>query len=378
MPAPNPYTVVQTLAASPRPSGSEAEARAAAWADSKLREAGLEVTMDSFPTVRTYSWPYLLLFLAWIAAALLGPVQAWAGLALALVALILFALESNGTLLLTRLLARARSQNVLGIRPAQKEAKRRLLITAHIDSARAALLFHPRIVPFFRPLFLLLVAAVLAIVLGDLAQGLLGPRRAIWGLQLAGAGYVGLISLLFLHRELFYPFVPGANDNASGVAVLLAAAYQLPPLDHTEVWFVVTGSEETGMVGMAHLLRTYPFEKDRTWILNLDNVGIGPLCLATAEGILFPLKPPPEVIERVRPLAEELGIALRPYTAGLPTDNTVALAKGYRGISLMALNDRGLPVHWHWVTDRPEHVQPENLERAVRFVLRFARSLEEG
>lgn len=53
--------------------------------------------------------------------------------------------------------------------------------------------------------------------------------------------------------ELPDTFAPGADDNASGVAAVLAAARVLSryPFEDT-VWFVATGAEEQGSLGSAH------------------------------------------------------------------------------------------------------------------------------
>jgi len=57
---------------------------------------------------------------------------------------------------------------------------------------------------------------------------------------------------LLVQREIFYKHVEGANDNASGVAVMLtmAEAMSLDAPADTEVVVVATGCEEAGTVGM--------------------------------------------------------------------------------------------------------------------------------
>lgn len=48
---------------------------------------------------------------------------------------------------------------------------------------------------------------------------------------------------------------PGADDNASGVAAVLEAARLLAPWElHHDVWFVLTGAEEQGSLGSAHMV----------------------------------------------------------------------------------------------------------------------------
>ncbi|MDX2438853.1 MAG: M20/M25/M40 family metallo-hydrolase [Acidobacteriota bacterium] len=68
---------------------------------------------------------------------------------------------------------------------------------------------------------------------------------------------------------------PGADDNASGVAVLLELARTMaaePPRPRPVLFAVVTG-EEAGLVGSRHLLDTLPPEVAPFACVNLDTVG---------------------------------------------------------------------------------------------------------
>ena len=70
---------------------------------------------------------------------------------------------------------------------------------------------------------------------------------------------------------------PGALDNASGVAVLteLARHFSQEPPDSVNLWFVATGAEEDGMIGMVNFLDRYQkkLSKKKTYFVNLDGVG---------------------------------------------------------------------------------------------------------
>ena len=66
----------------------------------------------------------------------------------------------------------------------------------------------------------------------------------VWAgqLRMLMAGYLMLNSLVVMLDEFSSPVV-GANDNASGISVMLEIAGQLAetPLKNTEVWTVFTG-----------------------------------------------------------------------------------------------------------------------------------------
>lgn len=67
----------------------------------------------------------------------------------------------------------------------------------------------------------------------------------------------------------------GANDNASGVAIVLSLAkhFQTIPTKNSLV-FIAFGGEEKGALGSRHFIQQMPFDKDRiTEMINIDMVG---------------------------------------------------------------------------------------------------------
>jgi len=140
-------------------------------------------------------------------------------------------------------------------------------------------------------------------------------------------------------------------------------------LSEKEVWFVATGAEEVGTVGMKAFLGQYADDLRGALIINLDNLGAGTLHWVTEEGMVRRYHCDRRLASAARRVAyeEELPVRGRPYR-GLSTDATPALARGYKAISIMAfdINER-LP-NWHWRTDTSDNVRPENIENAVRLV----------
>ena len=84
------------------------------------------------------------------------------------------------------------------------------------------------------------------------------------------------------------PVCPGANDNLTAVAVLVALAERLreQPVEGLRVLLVSCGAEEVlqgGIHGFA--ARHFPaLDRDRTWFLNLDTVGSPRLIMLEGEG----------------------------------------------------------------------------------------------
>ena len=143
----------------------------------------------------------------------------------------------------------------------------------------------------------------------------------------------------------------------------------------TEVLIVATGCEEAGMVGMQSFLRRHREELERSWIINIDNVGAGDVTYTTREGMLIPRQTGRELTETAATVASLPGIRVTsaPFRT-MSTDTEPALLLGLEAISVIATRD-GLPVNWHWKTDTFENIDPDSVDMAYRFVEQVVRRL---
>ena len=86
------------------------------------------------------------------------------------------------------------------------------------------------------------------------------------------------------------PVVPGANDNLTGVAVLLEVARRLERRapDGLRLLLLSTGSEESNQDGMLAFARRHfgELDRERTTFFCLDTVGSPELVLIEGEGFL--------------------------------------------------------------------------------------------
>lgn len=72
-------------------------------------------------------------------------------------------------------------------------------------------------------------------------------------------------------------YFPGANDNASGTALLVDLARHLAehPLPYS-ILFAATGAEEMGLIGSTSLVQRFPFAREAVrFVLNFDMVASG-------------------------------------------------------------------------------------------------------
>ena len=366
--------IVRSLAeeVGPRPSTSPAEARAAATVNARMREIGLAVELQPFRAVATSGWPYGLLYLMGALTPLLHRVCPAAALALSVLLLVGFVLETLSFPVVSFWLPSGKSQNVIGTRPSSQEQRRHLVFVAHLDSARVAFPFHRWGMTGRRWSFLIVAAALTSLPPFTALRWALGGTWSM-SLQVVPAVTLALSALAIAYRETRMPYVAGANDNASGIAVLLRLAQELNDPQHTALWFVATGSKESGLHGMRHFLRHYPFPKDAAFFLNLDSIGCGELAVVSAEGVLWPHRADPVLIELAR--RADPDVRARPFRA-MRTDAQAAQVRGYRAMSLMAFGEDTLAPPGLEAGDTLTQLNAETMERAVRLAVGIARQLD--
>ncbi len=86
-------------------------------------------------------------------------------------------------------------------------------------------------------------------------------------------------------------YFPGANDNASGVAMMLSLARSLveSPLQHHNVLFIAFAGEEIGLVGSQFFVNQNILGVEQvSLVLNLDIMGSGEEGITVVNGSVFP------------------------------------------------------------------------------------------
>jgi len=370
----------------PRPPGSPYERRAAGYVIERLQQMGVASTLLPVRVPRGFNLVYATLFVVAALSVPLALVSEILALVISLAALVLAALEVTGRPALSRLAATRISHNVLGlIAPArglpagEREQPRRVVITAHLDTARSGWLSQQPIVARLR---LLAVATAASMILLPVLQAvaLATPSRIPWYASLVPLVILIGATVLLLQRELRGVPVAGANDDASGVAALLgiAGALRRNPPRELEVWLLFTAGAEAGGAGMRQFLRDNLFDPDRTSFISLDSVGAGNIRFTRGEGLLLLRRSSPMLLRIAGEVAREHPEwGLRPQTHRLPaTDQSVVLLHGYTAIGLFAADDQGFIPNWHQTSDTPERVDIRTVARAVDVALAMIRHLD--
>ena len=377
-----------------RPSASEGERQAAEWVASRLRAMGLEPELEEFPFYPDYwnVWgSHAALAGAAGVAALLSPRLAWSAARVsAFLAASFWGDLTCGFHWLRSCFPARRSYNVVARLP-NPSAERVLVISAHHDAAHSGLVFHPAIprlmarnsradgqmpailkLPFGA---LLLVTAAAWLRSRGLADFLARPALRL------GVALNGLMTALMadIGRS---DVSPGANDNASGVAVVLAMAEELSrerPAN-LEVWLLSTGCEEGIMGGMLAFMRRHRQELAgrRPFFLNFEVLGSGRPVYYQGQGFVKLYRYHPEALTLAERIAREPEFQdVTGVTTRLGDDALIPARHGFPAITVASASDIGFTSNYHWATDTPENIDLRSVERAWLFSRRMVQLLDE-
>jgi len=380
---------VRVLAEIPaRFAGSPGERQAAEQIANWLRALGFtDITLSGAPS-RPRTGFSLALHAAVAAVGLY--IGGLIGIALTVLAAYSFRKENTTKdLLLSRLLPSEESVNIIG-RIGSTTPKRRVLLSAHIDTTQAGLLFRRNIADLFARLQdfssgppigpLALPNAILGgVVIVAVAQWL-GAHGFLFALvKLTAYFSLGLTFALPLQWALS-PATPGANDNASAVASMLVCAESLLenlPAD-VELWVAGTGAEEVGHGGMIHALRP-DWPKDSTYCVNFECTGGGNLHVIQTEGLLNKVSYPSLLIDVARRVAASGQFGeITPVDLLAGTDGCIPAAAGYPALSLISLEANGVPRNYHRLEDTVDGIDPNMLVRAGDFGAAVAKAALHG
>ena len=373
-----------------RIAGSEAERNSQTLLAGRLADLGMDAVVEG--CVAPPPLPMILALHAGVllGAALLALPSPVLSVGLTLVALVSFWGELRSRpRLLQRLLLKRVTGNMVA-RQRNQEARAQIVLVAHADVATSSVLFLPWVKRFtshrevhgegLHPGSLVLLAGLAQAVSATLLWN--EGRVGVAPLVVIGAACLVHAGLLVLAVDWWRsPPVEGAIDNGSGLAVALAACEGLTdePLDHCELWVVATGAREPEAEGMQGFVRQFGhlLEPDRTFVINIDDVGQGRLHVVVAEGRW----------ERVayRPtlpaLAEQLAAA--PPFADVAqvevvgtTDAGPATRAGYRAVTLTSLVDGVRPEILHTHEDTLDAIDPASLAEALDFTLALCASVD--
>ena len=375
--------VVRELAAHERPSASAGERRAAEWIAAELDAAGCrDARVEEERAHGGYWWPLGLLNAGAALAARLGGRRA-AALVGGVAAAAIYDDVGGGRLWFRRRTLPHRPTFNAVAEAGDPEASRTIVFLAHHDAAHSGLVFHPalpriamRSMPALHEKAEQSVPILYGVFLGPLLLalwGLLGWRPLRAAGMLFSLGASAAMANIGSSRV-----VPGANDNLSAVAVLVALAHALRerPVEGVRVVLLSTGSEESFMEGMQAFGRRHfaGLPRETTEFVCIECVGSPELCVVEAEGMLRMRYYTGETRERLARAGLDARVEL---TRGLrtvaATDALIALRAGYPTCTLGGVDEAKFPAQYHWPTDTPDNLNWTSVEGALAVCEEFVR-----
>lgn len=376
-------THIEVLASNigPRPAGSPAERQALDYLSGLLSEWGYKVQREAvaFAPLPAINLPYLLGAIALGTAGWVSRSFPWLALALPFLFMILpqgsrWWLQQRKPMHFSENLLAWLGKDTLDTPPA-------LLFCAHIDTARALPLKNPRLLRLYsrtldilqRFAWMIFALALLQTWGWEVANGLLYAVAALG--SLGGLWLAGLQFLPTPKDELGYS--PGANDNASGVAVVLALAEELSDLGELagSIAFLFTTAEESGLYGARDFIKNHPEWAKTSAVVCVDMVGSGEMLYYVAkEGVLNPL----HTSSKLQQALQEVNASLQPLWHTLRSGDYAPFCQaGFQAISLEAGGKSLTDWSYHSVFDTRDRINPQMLRQVLQTLFAFCEKYQE-
>lgn len=355
----------------PRLAGEERSRKSAEYIRNEFEDYGLETESQSFEFVdglKHMKWRSLILIAAFLPAFFLSP----------LISLVVLLAGYFLAYELSRFLPKKESENVVGTLEPEGEVRDRVVLGAHYDSALASK--GRKWTLIYRLLFLPVLSAFLAL---SIARFFI-PELAWLLLWLVLA-----VPYLLVFVLPFWTYLdigaPGANDNASGVSVLLESARVLSksPPENTRIEFVAFGAEEQGLKGSKFFSE---HSGDFDFLLNLDSIGAGDaLAIVKGNGVLRKQRTSRDLNDKI---GDEYGLE-RVWAPFSGHDHIPFLKDGFKATTLTSIdrlernpldqflgnvfgleNVRTLRYpKLHSLDDMPDEIELENIKTSGNIVL---------
>jgi hypothetical protein len=385
--------------------GSDAERRAAGHLVERLEELGRDAETEGITVYPRWAATYAIHAALAVIGSVVSVTVPVIGAALVLLAVLLTFLDAGGIALTTRrLLGRRSSQNVLSVEEGDKPGD--LYLVAHYDAGRGGLAFNRtlqerraalsqrvRQIGPMQPLFWTMVALLICVLLR-----LPGVDSQILTIIQFVFTVLLIVALPALIDTAISAPVPGANDNASGVALALVLAERFGgKLEHFNLNLLLTGSQEALGAGMRSFLKRRKGDLDaiRTIFLNLDEVGRGTVRYTTREGLLLPIKSHEQLLTICEEIAEDAEPdeddeddddgdddddtpVIRDMQSRTPSDAYAARGAGFPAITVTCKGRLDYTPGHHQFSDQADAIDDDAIERAYDFSSELIERLDQA
>ncbi len=284
-----------------------------------------------------------------------------------------------------------RGENVVGtIRP-RGETKRRLIVSAHLDSAYEFWLwrlFGTAAVPLMAIAtvgILLAVGASLAKAIAYLGGSESVVAYTVMGIVIAAFAPVVVLFLFFNSDKA----VPGAMDDMAGIAVLAGLGKYLSESkdsggfypENTEVVLLATSSEEAGLRGAKRFVKRHLAElkETPTYAIFLESTADERHLTAVTGELFTGARHDHELVEMARNVAANHNWPIKSKAIPLGATDASAFSKqGIRAICLLSQDISRLVPNYHTREDTLEHVRPEALTVSLWMVIGMLQHIDKA
>ena len=166
-------------------------------------------------------------------------------------------------------------------------------------------------------------------------------------------------------------YFPGANDNASGISVLLNLEkyYANRKPEYTLV-FIAFGAEELGLKGSEYYVTNPIFQLDKIkFLMNFDIAGTGDDGIRVVNGSVYP-----EQFEQLQQINERQGLLKEVKVRGEACNSDHCPFHNH-GVPSFYIYTLGGIQAYHDVHDQPETLPLTEFEDLFRLVVEFVGSL---
>ncbi len=375
----------------PRESCSEAEERLGRLLAEEIGPACERVETEEFtcaPKAFLGFFPYLvLLYLAGVALYYVLP-----PLSLILSAIgigVLFFEVVRYRELIDPLFPKRRGKNVAGFVEPRGEARKRVIVSAHLDSAYEFKVWY-WLKGLAVPAMALAFLAPLLLLGASLARTIAGSRGVPDNAAFAALGIACIaLSPLVAVFAFFHTgdVVPGAMDDMAGIAVLAGLARHFAQAgdgggfypENTEVILLALSSEEAGLRGAKRYASRHKKEFMRlpTYAIFLDGIYDESFLTVFRKELWCGAKMDPYLVGLAEEAAAACGHPIKSTVMPVgATDGSAFAREGIASVSICCQDTSRLVLNYHTRHDTVEHVRPQSLEVTLRLVLEMLRRID--
>ena len=279
------------------------------------------------------------------------------------------------------LFPKATGSNVIGKLKPTGESKKIVIVSGHHDSAYEFPVFEKfgenfGIFAYMIAGFLILsiISAIFKFILDLLTISILGLNIILLSILIISLILVGYM-VVNLHSN---KVILGANDNLSGVAVMLALAdhFSSNRLKNIELWCISFSCEEC-MRGSKRFAKRHYQELKDSYTINFDMVGRGIISIIAKEPD-FSTKHSIELAKEFQESTKKANLELPIVSLGYGGTDAANFSKvNLNAISIVGVTKKkSYPDTWHTLKDTPEGIMEDRLDTTLKVSIQYLNDLD--